>query len=74
MAEIIKFPIPKNSSKGLWNELCNIMAPLEPVDITQQFKQMKDYYPKVWHTCKAGGVTTSQWQNPGRCPFCGEKI
>ena len=74
MAEIIKFPIPSNSPNGLYEELKKIMAPLEPIDITLQVKQIRDYYPKIWHTCKAGGVITSQWQNPGRCPFCGEKV
>ena len=74
MADIIKFPVPKTSRKSFFEELKEIMAPLPMVDITQQFQQMDNYYPKVWHTCKAGGVTTSQWQNPGRCPFCGEEI
>lgn len=74
MAEIIKFPIPPKSRKSIFEELKEIMAPLPMVDITQQYQQMDNYYPKVWHTCKTKGVITSQWQNPGKCPFCGEEV
>ena len=70
MAEIIKFP----KKKSLFEELKDIMAPLPMADITQQYQQIQNYYPKVWHKCKAGGVTLSQWQDPGICPFCGEKV
>ena len=72
MAQILKFPIPKNSRRSFFNEMAGIVSPLS--DITQQYQQMDNYYPKVWHTCKAGGVTISAWVNPGICQFCGEEV
>jgi hypothetical protein len=48
MADIIKFPTKSFWDTDLGKTITEITLSQQPfVDVTQQYKQMKDYYPKA---------------------------